>query len=174
MDPTLRGQTTQILILEAIVDRLIDQIPAYNDQNCWVSDSPVPLSHPGGDELCTVSFGDGSFPHEFFTGGGQDTLVEMGSIIIAPTVPMRGDRLRRRMRRIAEDDGKSLLDRKQQILRALFFDHWEPVFGEQPLLRDMPAPTRCTAPGEVMIGEARMLQIQITIDTTFDWDLANA
>lgn len=172
MDPTLRGQTDQILILEAIVDRLIDQIEIYNDQNCWVSDNAVPLTHPGGDEFCTVSFGAGNFPHEFFSGGGQDTLTESGSIIIAPTVHIRGDRPRRRLRAIADNDGKSLLDRKRQILRALFRDHWEPVFEEQPLLRDMISPGLCSAPGEIVVGEARMMQIQLAVDITFDWDLS--
>lgn len=172
MDPTLRGQTDQSDILDAIVARLIDQIPAYSDQNCWVSDHPVPLSHPGGDEFCTVSMGNGRFPHEFFTGGGQETLTEQGSIIIAPTVPMRGDRVRRRYRRIAGDENKSLLDRKRQILRAMVYNHYDLVLGEKPLLRDMPAPMQCTAPIEIQVGEAKMLQVQITIETVFDWDLS--
>lgn len=169
---SLRGSTTQELILIAIVDRLRLTIENYNDQNCWESDDPVPTSHAGGDEFCTVSFGDGSFPSEFFSGGGHDTLTEMGSVIIAPTVPMRGDRPRRRRRRIhADSEGVSLISRKRLILQSLFSADWEPSYESQPLLRDMPSPMRCTAPGEVMIGEAKYLQIRLTVQTTFDWTM---
>jgi hypothetical protein len=173
IDSTLRGATSQDLVLISIVDRLRDAIQDYNDQNCWESDDPVPLSHPGGDEFCTVSFGDGQFPAEFFAGGGADTLTEMGVVIIAPTVPLRGDRPRRRLRRIAKDaDGKSLLQRKREILKALFASDWEPAKGTKPLLRDMPSPLSSSAPGEVMVGDAKMLQMRIMVRTVFDWDLA--
>ena len=174
IDPVKRGATTQDLILTAIVDRLINQIAEYNDQNCWESDDPVPLSHPGGYEFCTVSFGAGNFPHEFFTGGGAETLTEAGSVTIAPTVTLTGDRPRRRRRRLTSDtDGRNLINRKLQILKALFGSSWEPADGDQPLLRDLPSPVNCSAPAEVMIGEARMLQLRLTIATTFDWDLSD-
>ncbi|MGV3486233.1 MAG: hypothetical protein ACO1RT_17575 [Planctomycetaceae bacterium] len=172
LDATLRGATTQDLVLIAFVDRLRDQIAEYTDQNCWESDDPVPLTHPGGGEFCTVSFGDGDFPAEFFAGSSDETLTEMGSVIIAPTIPMDGDRPRRRRRRLVDDSGGvSLIHRKRQILRALFKSEWEPFVGLQPLLRDMPSPVRCSAPGEVVIGEKKMLQMRITVRTVFDWDL---
>lgn len=172
LDSSLRGKITQDQILIAVVDRLRDQIEVYNEQNCWESDDPIPLTHPGGSEFCTVSFGGGEFPAEFFSGGGTETLTEAGTIIIAPTVPLQGDRPRRRRRRlIADNQGVSLLTRKQQILRALFREEWEPADGLQPLLRDLPSPTRCTPPGEVTIGQAQMLQCRIIIQTVFDWDL---
>lgn len=171
-DSSLRQHCTQDLILSAFVDQLRCEIDGYNDQNCYESDDPVPATHPGGDEFCTVSMGAGTYPAEFYAGAGHETLTEMGSIIIAPTVPMRGDRINHRRRRLIDDtDRKSLLQRKIDILRALFATQWEPVFQNRPLLRDMPSMTRCTAPGEVMVGEARYLQIQLTIQTTFDWDL---
>lgn len=172
IDPTLRGATTQDLILTAVVERLIEAIEDYNDQNCWESDDPVPHSHAGGSEFCTVSFGAGNFPHEFYTGGGSATLTEAGSIIIAPTVPLTGDRPGRRRRRLTNDpDGRNLINRKRQILKALFGSDWEPADGAKPLLRDLPHPVSCTAPGDVHVGDAMMLQARITIATTFDWDL---
>lgn len=173
IDSSLRGSTTQERILLSIAQRLIAQIPVFTDQNCWVSDDPVPLSHPGGNEFCTVSFGSGTFADEFFAGAGDDTLTEMGSIVVAPTVPMTGQRVRRRSRRIANDPtGQHLSNRKRQILTALLADGWEPADGEKPLLRDMMSPKSCTAPGEVVIGEAKMLQIQLSFSTVFDWDLS--
>ena len=173
LDPSLRGRITQDSVLEVIGDRLRAAIEIYNDQNCWESDDPVPLSHPGGDEFCTVSLGSGNFPPEFFDGAGAATLVEMGSVIIAPTVPIRGDRPRRRRRRLSSDaDGKNLLNRKYLILKALFGEDWEPAAGLQPLLRDLPHPVSCSAPGEVHVGETTMLQLRLMIQTTFDWDLS--
>lgn len=174
LDATLRGATTQDKILDAIVDRLRESVDVYNDQNCWVSDDPIPLSHPGGEEFCTVSFGDGIFPPEFFTGGGELTLVEMGSIVIAPTIRQTGDRPRRKARRIATDsENRNLLYRKLQILKSLFKNDWEPAFETQPLLRDLPNPTRCSSPAEVMVGEIKMIQFRLTISTVFDWDLSD-
>jgi hypothetical protein len=175
LDPSLRGPVTQDLILIAFVDRLRDQIGEYNDQNCWETDDPIPLSHPGGNEFCTVSFGDGQFPGEFFAGGGSDTLTEAGSVIIAPTVPLQGDRPRRRRRRLVgeidDPDKRTLLERKREILKALFASDWEPASDDQPLLRDLPSPVACSAPAEVTVGEALMLQMRISIQTVFDWDI---
>jgi hypothetical protein len=174
IDPTKRGATTQDLILTAIVDRLIASISEYNDQNCWETDDPVPLSHPGGYEFCTVSFGGGNFPTEFFAGGGAETLTEAGSVIIAPTVTLTGDRPRRRRRRLTGDsDGRNLMNRKRQILVALFGSDWEPVDGDKPLLRDLPSPIHCSAPAEVHVGESLMLQMRLTVATIFDWDLTD-
>lgn len=175
IDPTKRGKTDQALILTAIVDRLIAEIEDYNDQNCWESDDPVPDSAPGGYEFCTVSFGGGNFPREFFDGGGHETLTESGSVIIAPTVTLTGDRPRRRRRRLTADaDGRNLMNRKRLILKALFGSQWEPADGDKPLLRDLPSPLSCSPASDVQIGEARMLQMRITIATTFDWDLTGA
>lgn len=173
IDPTLRGQSLQDDILEAIVVRLIELIPEYSDQNCFISDDPVPEVHPGGDEFCTVSIGDGNFPGEFFVGGGADTLVEDGSVVIAPTLPTRGGRRYRKERFISgETNGKTLLERKRQILKALFAEHWEPLKVTKPLLRDQISPIRCTAPGEVHVAQAKMLQLRVIVRTTFDWDLS--
>lgn len=172
IDSTLRGATTQDLIIAAFVERLRGAISQYTDQNCFASDDPVPLSHAGGDEFCTVSFGDGSFPSEFFEGGGNETLVESGSVIISPSIKLSGDRKGRKSRRLYEDnEGKSLINRKRQILVALFGGTWEPRSGRQPLLRDMPSPRRATAPGEIIVGEAKYTQSRIIVDTVFDWDL---
>lgn len=167
----LRAYSTPDEILAAIVDRLRERVAGYNDQNCWESDQPIPISHPGGGELCTVSMGGGDFPPEFFGGGGADTLTERGLIVVTPIVPVRGDRPYRRSRRVRSDPG-SVLTRKRQILSALFADPtWEPAVDGRPLLRELMSPGRATDPHDVTTGESRMIAIQISMNVLFDWSL---
>ena len=171
INSSLRGRTVQPKIVSAVVERLRAVVPGYNDQNCFESDQPVPAAFSGGRECCTVSIGAGSFPHEFFAGAGSATLVEDGSLIITPMIEVRTDRSWRQKNQLL--DGRGLLERKRQILVALFgTPDWEPADGAQPLLRDLLAPLRSSQPGEVMVGEARMVALQLSVQTVFDWDLS--
>ncbi len=175
IDPTLRGQADQEPILDSIVARLIDRIPEFNDQNCWLSDQAIPLTMPGGRIACTVSPGPGRFPSEFFAGAGHETLVEDGSVVITPILMINLDRPRRARRRLIEheDQTKGLIFYKKAILAALFaHSDWEPHEGRQPLLRDMLSPIRCDAPTDVVVGEAQGLAMKINISTVFDWNLS--
>jgi len=173
IDPTLRGQTIQEPILEAIAARLIDQIEDYNDQNCFICDQAIPISLPGGRIGCTVSIGPGRFPSEFFGGGGHDTLTEDGSVVITPILAINLDRPRRARRKIVErdDQTKGLLFYKGAILRALFAFPWEPSEGDQPLLRDLISPLSCDDPQDVAIGETMATAMKLRVSTVFDWRL---
>jgi hypothetical protein len=173
VDPSLRGQTLQEPILQAITARLIGQIEDYNDQNCFISDQAIPITLPGGRIACTVSVGSGRFPNEFFAGGGADTLTEDGSIVITPMLVINLDRPRRASRKIVDrdDQTKGLLYYKWAILRALFSHPWEPTRGEQPLLRDMLSPISCDDPQDAKIGETVATVMKMRISTVFDWRL---
>lgn len=172
IDPTLRGRCTQDDILLSIRDRLIDQLEWCTDQTCFLSDQPTPETSPSGAPFCTVSMGDGQFPHEFFTGGGADTCTEVASVIVTAINRVKLDRPRRVDRRLLEPD-RGLVLLKRDILRALLGDPvWEPASGTQPLLRDLLAPSRSVGPGEVTIGDAKFLAVQLHFHTPFDWDLS--
>lgn len=171
VDSTLRGRTTQKLILQAFVARLIADIDDYNSQNCFVSDQPVPPQFIGGRSFCTVSPGSGRFPQEFFGGAGDHTLVEDASVIITPGMARKLDKPHKRDAVIL-NLSDSLVQRKHDILQSLFGEIWEPADGDQPLLRDLPSPVSVTAPADVRVGETDMIALQITVATVFDWDLS--
>lgn len=180
IDYTKRDKTRQERILFSIVDRLIDQINELNDQNCWLSDQPVPLTIPGGRFAVTVSPGGGNFPHEFFSGGGSATLVEESHVVITPIVVNSVDRPRRSWRRVAGSDDAdyieltpNLLSLKRQIIKSLVAsDTWEPSYSNRPILRDQIAPVSCTEPSDVSLGETAAIAMQIRFSTVFDWDLS--
>lgn len=177
LNNSLRGRTTQDRILTSIVDRLISEIDELDKSNCWLSDQPIPISIPGGRYAVTVSLGPGRFPSEFFAGGGSDTLVEDGALVITPLVVATSDRPRRKWRKIAGEhrigDAPSLLYFKHGILKALLADsEWEPHDGDKPLLRDMLSPLSCDQPHDVPVGETLASAMQMRFSTVFDWDLA--
>lgn len=74
--PHLRSRATQDEILIAIRDRLRSAIDVLNDSNCFVTDQPIPWHMPKGAYCVTVAPGEGTFPTEFFEGGGNATLTE--------------------------------------------------------------------------------------------------
>lgn len=179
LNNSLRGQTTQDHILTSIVERLISQFDELDESNCWLTDQPIPISIPGGRLAVTVSLGPGRFPAEFFAGGGADTLVEDGSLVITPLVVTPADRPRRKWRKImgAEraGDAPSLLYIKHGILKALLADpDWEPDDGDKPLLRDMLSPLSCDDPHDVPVGETVATAMRMRFSIVFDWDLSGA
>lgn len=175
LDNSLRGKTTQERILTSIVDRLIDQIEELDEGNCFLSDQPVPISMPKGRYAVTVSMGPGSFPHEFFGGAGDETVVEDGSVVVTPIVVSTADRPRQKWKKITgatrTGDTPSVMYFKREILKAMLSPGWEPHDGDQPLLRDMLSPVSADQPQDVHVGETMGVASQIKFSTVFDWDL---
>lgn len=169
-------QTDQVYILESIVDRLIASIEELTDDNCFLSDQPVPVTLPGGRYAVTVSMGGGNFPHEYFTGGGIDTLVDDGSVVITAVVATSADRPRRAWKKIGSSepqagDAPTLLYFKREVLKALLVD-WEPVHEGASILRDMIAPLGYDGPHDVRVGQMAACAMQMRFSTAFDWDLS--
>ncbi len=175
IDPTLRGQADQEHILQSIVERLIDKVERLNDQNCFLADQAIPITHPGGRYVVTVSMGAGSYVGQMFAGAGADTITEDGSVIITVILFNNLDRPRQSIRKIIgrDDQAAGLIQWKKQILRALFGfdDRWEPTLGDQPLLREQIAPLRVDAPADVTVGEARGTAMKIIVSAVFDQKL---
>ena len=172
---TRRDRTTQDVILEAIVERLISTIPELNDQTCWVSDQPIPNTLPQGKFAVTVSMGAGRFPAEFFAGGGSSTVTEDGSVVITIILATTLDRPKRAWRRIVGGSSAnmpSLLSFKLAILKSLLAGTWEPKADGQPILRDLIAPLSCDDPRDVQIGETIGSAMQMRFSTVFDWRLS--
>ncbi|MCD0459102.1 hypothetical protein [Roseiconus lacunae] len=169
-------RTDQIEILHAITERLISSIDLLNDSNCWLSDQAVPGSMPAGRFAVTVSVGAGRFPHEYFDGGGVDTLTEDGAIVITPIVSSPADRPKRAWKTIGgraqRGDAPTLIQLKQLILKAMLSEDWEPTNESgDAILRDMISPLDSSAPADVRVGETVAIAMQIRFSTAFDWSL---
>lgn len=175
INPTLRGQSDEEFILQSIVDRLRDKVERLNDQNCFICDQAIPLTHPGGRYLVTVSMGAASYVGQMFAGAGNATIAQDGSVIITVILINHLDRPRQSARRVIGNDDQTagLIQWKKQILRALFGfdDGWEPFHGDQPLLREQMAPLRVDAPADATIGEARGTAMKLIVSVVFDQKL---
>jgi hypothetical protein len=144
-------------ILIANCDRLRGAIQGLNDSNCFVTYQPIPLHFPSGFYCVTVAPGEGSFPAEFYAGGGNATLTEQGSVIVTPMVCMKLDRPFRSEQALLQPD-RGLLVWKRSILKALLVwdvsnfpgPAWEPTDANgRPLLRSQLQPRTSTAPADV-------------------------
>lgn len=165
------GKANQIDICNAIVSQLISAVDDFSDTNCFITDQPIPRALPSGRIACTVSIGSGQFPHEFFAGGGIDTLTESGSVVVTPIVVAKSDRPYRKTRKIVGDKDDSvfnMLDLKRQVLAALLKTDWEASLG---YLRDMISPISADDPHDVPIGETMATAMKIRFAVTFDWEL---
>ena len=176
MADIIRRFTTQMEVLQRLRDRLIDEVPAYTEANCFILDQPVPPDFPIGREVCTITPGGGSFVEPMFTGGGYTTLTENATTVITPMVRQVRDAPRTASRALlSQSDG--LLERKWQILRALLADDFDlQIVDDQTaltrmLLREQLSVRAADPPGFTQVGQTQMLGLSITFNTPFDWGI---
>ena len=176
--PHLRSRATQDEILIVIRDRLRSAIQGLNDSNCFVTDQPIPLHLPNGGYCVTVSPGEGSYPAEFYSGGGNATLTEQGSLIVTPMVCMKLDRPFRSEQALLQVD-RGLLWWKRSILQALLVWNandfpgaaWEVTASDgRPLVRNQLQPQRASAPADVP-DHSGWLGMQISFGMVWDWNV---
>jgi len=162
--------TTQDKVLEAIAQRLRNKVEEFNDAGvCFFSDQQFPLKPPPGDLFCTVAAGDGVFPEDKFSGGGDDTLTENSTVDI--TVFRKAlSQQPGKMDEALLSSEKGLIKRfKPRILRAMFKDAWDPVDGDGvELLRDYLFPIRAERPNT---WREQYVYLRLTIGANFDWSL---
>lgn len=165
-------------VLAAFAAKLIADGEGFTEDNCWLTDQAVPASMPAGRWAITISIGPGRYPHEYFSGGGQNTLVEDGSVIVSPIVAVVSDRPARAWKKIGgkepnSGDAPTLLDLKRRILGVILKDHWEPTDDDgNPMLRDQISPISCSSPQDVRIGQTVASMMQLQFSTVFDWNLS--
>lgn len=173
-DNTRRSRGSQIEILESFAGRL-REITGINDQNCSISDQPVPKSPPTGGKLqIVVSYGDGVFLND-----RHQEFSEESTLVVAIYAHNKKDRMGRAEAKLLADD--SITYYKQKVLSKLLVETprlgrnsrpWEPtriMDGKMvPILREPPTATRCTAPLDAWND---WIGIQISFRVVFDWDL---
>ena len=169
-----RQYATQEQVVNAIRARLIDKVPEFHENTCFVTDEPVPATgYPHAQIFATVSIGDGTFPPEFFAGGGDGQVTENGTVVITTFSQLRTDNTGE-ITQAGFGAEKGLISRfKPAILAALLKDDWEPVADKNELLRNQLYPVSCSRVGSAPIsqGSQSYLNFSITFGTDFDWQL---
>jgi len=176
MTKNTRKYATQMEVLEAIRDRLIEAVPAYTPGNCFILDQPIPVELPIGREACTISPGTGQFVENMFAGSGFNTLTENATTVVTPMVRQVRDKPREAMvALLSQEDG--LLQRKWDILRALLEADYDLSIYDQQLdmtrwlLREQLSIRYADPPGFTQVGQYQFMGMSMTFNTPFDWGL---
>lgn len=163
-----RVDTTQVAVLTAVRDRLIEGMP-LNESSCFVSLYPIPPNLPPGDFFITVAPAGGKYDESMHEGGGENTTAEMASVVVTLFTRLALDRKGR--------DGATLLNEvrgilvhKQRVLRLLSGHDLE--FEGDQILMNLMCPLEAGAP-EALEAERKLSFLQLHFSTDFMWDLTS-
>lgn len=165
------GKATQTEILLAIQQRLRDRVDGFSEATCFYDDEPFPLIMPPHEVFCTIAPTDSTFPQEFFTGGGEETLTEASGVTVTVFRLCNLDQPDRAEVAMLEPERGLLTKFKLQILKALLKDAWEPERGTTQLLRNQLSPASASAPRRYEGSKNKWTYMSITFNTDFDWNL---
>lgn len=154
-------------ILQAVVDRLIAQIPATcNAATCYLSLDPDAKPAPNaGSLIYVVAPTSGSFNDGYIDGGGQSQCTVAGGVIVKIHSPMQLDKPQHD-EQLLKNATRGVLAAATAALKALVA--WSPVLATNEITRDP------LIPAGFVIGRSdrSMGFIELTFTCTFDWDLS--
>lgn len=164
--------TTHLTILEVIQRQLLEKLPGFTEETCFISDDPVPLTAPA-DTFITIWTGDTDFPEEYFSGGGTDQLTEAAPIVVTAYRRALADPPNVAQNVIADHEEGLLGYYKPALLRALLKDEWSPTFDGAELLRDQLRPTGTNGPRSVPFeqSDGSYWGLGIAFALLWDWEL---
>lgn len=161
----VRKDSTQVEILDAIVERLISQIDSFTDATCFRSLLPVPPPNlPVGTGAVVVP-ASGSF--ETY-GGYNDTIAEDATVRVSIYHRINLDSVGRSINAL-NSAGASLLDAKRNVLRVLIDPTWEPEANGRSLLQSLIEPINAEGPD--LDEQNNVAFVVLTFATPFVWRL---
>lgn len=157
------AQVTQVMVLEAFRNRLLEQIPDFfGPDNLYFDDQPLPRQTPDFDLCCSIAVSNGVFGSEGYerTTMPPCGVMEACHIYITPMVRMESEQPHNLNISLVNDRSRGLVTvLKPRIMSALLVDYngsagtrkrWEPRDGDgNALLADTVVLTGCTAPQEI-------------------------
>ena len=163
-----RSDTEQADVLDAVVKKLIDNIPLLSDKNCFISILPKPPYKVSDSLFLTVSPTAGNFPEDLLIGGGQNQCTENSGVLVtifSRYMAQRPDHDRDSL----SDQTRGILKMKREVLRQLTaLDlEWE---GSK-ILRSEMIPTDASPAEPVQDPGENLVQLTIRFSTDFDWNL---
>lgn len=163
--------TTQTIVLQAVVDRLISKVSQFTEENCFLTTTPPedPPENITTNVFCTVSPTNSQFDQGVHEGAGVDCTIEEAGVQIVIFNSEKLDRHGRDTVMLTED-ARGLLVMKREILRYLSGHDLEDQNNNQILVSRM-APLRSDNPKSARDNKTRVGDLSILFSTDFQWDL---
>lgn len=173
------AQVSQVDVLKAFRNRLLDQIPDFfGPDNLYFDDAPLPRGAPDFDLCCSLAVSNGVFGTEGYERSTQPpcAVVEAGHIYVTPMARMESEQPHNLNLSLVYDEDRGLISViKPRIMSALLIDYdgstgtrkrWEPKNSSgHSLFCDTLTLTGCTAPQEI---ESYPF-LGITLDFRVNW-----
>lgn len=153
--------------LSAIVDRIIDEVSAYDSASCYLSLNPDALPAPNpGDFICVVAPTSGSFDGGLFMGGGVEQVTCEAGVVVKVHSPVQLDETHRDAEFLT-NSSLGLIENVRLVMKAL--TDWSPVDGSSDdITRDPLSPASIT-----FTRQSRSLGgCEVVFHTLMDWDLS--
>lgn len=153
-------------ILQAIVERIIDQVAGFTEANCYLSIDPNSTPEPNpGQFVCVVAPTSGAFDEAKYDGGGEDQATINGGVVVKLHSPLQLDQPHR--------DGEFLrhttlgvLRIWREIVKSLIWP-WQLQIGDDDGTRDPLIPADYTFERR----SRKLAAIEQTFKVNFDLDL---
>jgi hypothetical protein len=161
--------TSQVTVLNAVVDRLISEIPTLTESTCFLSLEAEPTIEIQSNLFVTVCPIGAGFDNSTFDGMAYDGVLENSGVIVSAWSAMRLDR-NEHARAVLTDDSRGLLILKQKILKALSGIMLTDPDDGHSLLTALCQPINSNHPQRAPFGE-KHVGFSLTFATPFYWDL---
>lgn len=162
-----RISTDQLTVLQAVMARLIAEVPTFNASSCFLADDTEPnLSYESNLHAVVTPMG-GTFDEEWMVGGGAEQCKEDTGAIITVWSQMKLDRKQRIETSLMNAD-RGLLPIKKAILKAFTGHDLVDIHGNQ-LLTALMMPV--SAKHRRRANEGKSIGFSLSFSTDFLWDL---
>lgn len=164
--------TDHATVLQAVVDRLIDQLEdvGVSGKTCFIADEPEIVETPSADNLfITVCPIDSQFDEGALVGAAENLCIEESGVLVSIHSAMDLDRVEH-AKAVLTNSQRGLLVIKQRILKALT-GHRLVDGGGNELLVNLIHPMR--AQNLVPRNDrTRLKRVSLMFSTDFQWDLS--
>lgn len=169
-----RGSGLPEDILDAIVARLIDQIPDLcKPETCYQAIDPDDIGPSLGDVTFVVAPMSGNFPQEYYEGGGLEQLTVFGGVTVKIHSPLQLDQAGRDLIAMI-DRPRGLWRVARRVIRALANPEWSPMKGDNEITRDPLVPAGYDiSRGGNRKSKRKIRGIELNFRLNFDWDVLN-
>lgn len=164
--------TDHATVLQAVVDRLIDQLPdlGFSERTCFLApDREIIEPNRSGKICCTVTSMDSQFGDEALTGGAENVCIEHSGVVVTPHTAIKLDAVER-LDAVLKDTTRGLLVMKKRILKALTGHRLQDPDGNE-LLVNLPHPLHASRTAYNSV--TGLAWLSVTFSTDFEWALVD-
>ena len=166
-----RVATNQSIVLQAVVDRLIGEIPEFSNSTCFLTTVPPdePPANIRDNLFATVSPTNGRFREDVHEGAGIFGTFEEAGVMVTVFSSIRLDRIGHDSN-LMMDTARGLFAIKHKIIKALSGHDLLDTAGNQILTNYM-APLTSDRPQSSRDAKTAAGDLSLVFSTDFEWDL---